>query len=296
MSTSTKWTKIVTLDTYCLNYCVDNLKEKSEYKFRVLAENSIGLSTPAVTENIKLKTHASNISLHTLQKIVIYICIFIFFFNKAVPSPPTAPLEILAIGFNASVFEWGVPESDGGAPLEGYNIAIRDIKKTMWIEVGRVPADIQKFQIKDLQEDHEYLIRIFSRNEIGLSEPLESEEPYKVLPVAGNFYILFIYTLVEKNLLFLYYGENMEVFFFSSQKIFNIFNKDDIYNFSAGTDLADEQRTEITEPTGFSTENTSSWLRENNMDADISSYARAKLLRKDEYFFRIWHYAKKLFK
>lgn len=57
----------------------------------------------------------------------------------------------------------------------------------MWIEVGRVPADIQKFQIKDLQEDHEYLIRIFSRNEVGLSEPLESDEPYKVLPVAGKF-------------------------------------------------------------------------------------------------------------
>ena len=45
----------------------------------------------------------------------------------------------------------------------------------------------------------------------------------------------------------------------------------------------------------FSTENTSSWLREHNMDADIHSYARARLLRKDEYFFRIWHYAKKLF-
>lgn len=46
----------------------------------------------------------------------------------------------------------------------------------------------------------------------------------------------------------------------------------------------------------YSTENTSSWLRDHNMDADISSYARARLLRKDEYFFRIWHYAKKLFK
>lgn len=45
----------------------------------------------------------------------------------------------------------------------------------------------------------------------------------------------------------------------------------------------------------FSTENTSSWLREHNMDADIHSYARARLLRKDEYFFRIWHYAKQLF-
>lgn len=90
------------------------------------------------------------------------------------------------IGVNTSIFEWGIPESDGGAPLEGYNIAIRDLKRTMWIEVGRVSADVQRFQIRDLQEDHEYMIRIFARNEVGLSEPLESEEPYKVLPMIGK--------------------------------------------------------------------------------------------------------------
>lgn len=56
----------------------------------------------------------------------------------------------------------------------------------MWIEVGRVSADVQRFQIRDLQEDNEYMIRIFARNEVGLSEPLESEEPYKVLPTTGN--------------------------------------------------------------------------------------------------------------
>jgi hypothetical protein len=49
------------------------------------------------------------------------------------------------------IVEWGVPETDGGAPLLGYNIAIRDEKKTMWMEVGRVDADVQKFNIKDLQ-------------------------------------------------------------------------------------------------------------------------------------------------
>lgn len=65
--------------------------------------------------------------------------------------------------------------------------------------------------------------------------------------------------------------------------------------FKLGDDFADEPKTH-TEPTGFSTENTSSWLRDHNMDADISSYARAKLLRKDEYFFRVWYYAKSLFK
>lgn len=103
----------------------------------------------------------------------------------AVPSPPTGPLELRQIGPNTSIFEWGIPESDGGAPLEGYNIAIRDLKRTMWIEVGRVGPETQRFHIRDLQEDHEYLIRIFARNEIGLSEPLESDEPYKILPMTG---------------------------------------------------------------------------------------------------------------
>lgn len=87
---------------------------------------------------------------------------------------------------NTSIFEWGIPEMDGGAPIEGYTIAIRDLKRTMWIEVGRVAADVQKFRIRDLAEDHEYLIRIFARNEVGLSEPLESDEPYKVLPTTGT--------------------------------------------------------------------------------------------------------------
>lgn len=103
-----------------------------------------------------------------------------------VPSPPTAPLEMRQIAANTMVIEWGRPESDGGASLEGYKIAIRDAKKTMWIEVGRVSADIQKLNIKDLQENHEYLMRIFARNEIGFSDHLESEEPFKIVPTSGT--------------------------------------------------------------------------------------------------------------
>lgn len=70
---------------------------------------------------------------------------------SAVPSPPTAPLEIRSIGPNSIIIEWGTPESDGGAPLEGYTIAIRDKTKTMWMQVGKVTADVQKLTIKDLQ-------------------------------------------------------------------------------------------------------------------------------------------------
>lgn len=58
-STSSSWSKVVTLDAHCLQYTVDNLKEKCEYIFRVLAENGVGLGAPAVTNNVALKTHAS---------------------------------------------------------------------------------------------------------------------------------------------------------------------------------------------------------------------------------------------
>lgn len=129
----------------------------------------------------------------------IIICFGVFILLiLAVPSPPTAPLEIRTIGPNAIVIEWGIPESDGGAPLEGYNVAIRDTKKTMWMEIGRVSKATQKFTIRDLQEDHEYLIRIFARNEIGLSDPLESDEPFKVLPSGGK-----ITTLPNKHICFI---------------------------------------------------------------------------------------------
>ena len=44
------------------------------------------------------------------------------------------------------------------------------------------------------------------------------------------------------------------------------------------------------------TETLSSWMREANADADIQSYTKSTILRRDEYFFRIWYYASKLFK
>uniref|UniRef100_A0A2A4JBM0 Hemolin n=1 Tax=Heliothis virescens TaxID=7102 RepID=A0A2A4JBM0_HELVI len=219
------WTKVITVSGTVYEHCIENIKEKEELVFRISAENAIGVSLPAESQGVRLEKHAT------------------------VPSPPTAPLEIRTVGSNIVMTSWGTPEWDGGAPLLGYNIAIRDVTKTMWMEVGKVDAHTLKFNIKDLSDNHTYMIRIYARNEIGISEPLESDEPFKVIP-----------------------GEDSH---------------------------ADEEvgeQTEMTEPTSFSTQTTTSWMREHNMDADIRSYARGSLLRRDEYFFRIWHYAKQLFK
>lgn len=53
-----------------MQYCIDNLKEKSEYVFRVLAENEAGLSAPATTENVILKTHASKSILFVFSDLI----------------------------------------------------------------------------------------------------------------------------------------------------------------------------------------------------------------------------------
>lgn len=120
------------------------------------------------------------------------------------PSPPTAPLEIRQIAANTVVISWGRPESDGGAPLEGYRIAMRDTKKTMWMEVARVNAETQKLNIRDLQENHEYLVRICARNEVGLSDPLESDEPVKIIPASGMLFFNSIYSrIIDKDQKFL---------------------------------------------------------------------------------------------
>ncbi|EDS29253.1 myosin light chain kinase [Culex quinquefasciatus] len=195
-------------------------------KFLKEISNDPTLSSTTPTQT---PTHTQNISTDTC----------------AVPSPPTGPLEVRYLGPNINIVEWGIPESDGGAPLEGYSIVIRNVKKTMWMEVGHVAADCQSFNIKDLAEEEEYLIRILAHNEVGASDPLESDEPYKVLP--GG----------------------------------------------APEDTHDETTRDFSEPTAT---NTSSWLREHNMTADIHSYARHKLLRRGEYFFKLWFNAKNLFK
>lgn len=44
-----------------------------------------------------------------------------------------------------------------------------------------------------LQENHKYHIRIFAKNEVGVSEPLETEEPYTIQKPMGKPHVFFIF-------------------------------------------------------------------------------------------------------
>lgn len=67
LTKSSQWSRVATLDSYCLSYCIDNLKETNELNFRVLAENIVGVSAPAYTEPVILKTHASTCSFNVVK-------------------------------------------------------------------------------------------------------------------------------------------------------------------------------------------------------------------------------------
>jgi hypothetical protein len=63
-----------------------------------------------------------------------------------------------------------------------------------------------------------------------------------------------------------------------------------------GEEAREDAKHDDTPSLSFTTETMSSWMRDANMDASIQSYAKSSVLRRDEYFFRIWYYAQKLFK
>ncbi|KAG1672005.1 Titin [Nymphon striatum] len=155
---SSQWVTVVTTEAHVTSFTIPNLSNKYEYNFRVFAENAAGLSPPLESDDgYRLESTADK------------------------PTPPTGPLEMHCTGPSSVMIEWGHPESDGGAPISGYTVVMRDMCRTMWMEVGQVPADTQKLNIKDLQEGHEYMVRILARNEIGVSDPLESEEPIEII-------------------------------------------------------------------------------------------------------------------
>ena len=57
----------------------------------------------------------------------------------------------------------------------------------------------------------------------------------------------------------------------------------DYLDTAIGVGTADKDRTASL---SLSTETLSSWMREANMDANIQSYTKSSVLRRDEYFFR----------
>lgn len=143
-----------------------------------------------------------------------------------------------------------------------------------YLKVGQVSADGQKLQITELEEGHQYLVRVVAKNEVGRSDPLVSEKPILVERPPGEprlhaTYAHLIYW-------FIYIADYVEPKTEDKEK--------------EKEKKEGEKEKDDTPSLSFSTSTSTSWLKESGLKATITSYTRHRLIQRNEYFFKLyWH-------
>lgn len=76
----------------------------------------------------------------------------------------------------AVTIEWKPPLSDGGSPITEYIIEQYEYTTKKWNKISSVDNDTTTYEIENLKHDEVYQFRIIAVNEVGSSEPLESDK------------------------------------------------------------------------------------------------------------------------
>lgn len=146
------WIKVAEVDSHLLTYDVHKLKPNSQYRFRVIACNTIGESDPLESD------------------------VAIMRMNAETPSPPRGPIEVSGMTQDSFVISWKESESDGGSPIIEYLVEIKQSTEKEWKSYGSTTPDVMYLIINQLKHSTGYDIRIRARNMVGDSAYLESVE------------------------------------------------------------------------------------------------------------------------
>lgn len=108
------------------------------------------------------------------------------------PGKPKGPLKVSDVTKNGCKLKWDKPDDDGGKPITAYQVEKLDRSTGRWVPVGRALPEDTEFDVKGLQEGHEYQFRVKAINDEGESEPLETDgtivakNPYEVTDKPGT--------------------------------------------------------------------------------------------------------------
>lgn len=97
------------------------------------------------------------------------------------PEPPEN-VKVGETNEDSVTIYWEPPADDGGKPVTGYIIEKRDMNRRTWAPAGETSE--LKFTIVELIEGQGYMFQVKAVNEIGVSEPTETEQPGK--PISNN--------------------------------------------------------------------------------------------------------------
>ena len=102
---------------------------------------------------------------------------------------PSVPLNlrVTEVYKDFVVLAWDAPEHDGGAPIIGYTVEKRDMKRAAFAKVETVDSNTLTLKVPKLVEGNEYMFRVNAENEIGVSDWTSLTEPVKARLPFGEY-------------------------------------------------------------------------------------------------------------
>lgn len=86
---------------------------------------------------------------------------------------PVRDVKVTDITAETATITWQTPEDDGGKPITLYIVERREANRRTWNKIG--DSTSLEFSVSNLVENNQYVFRIFAQNDVGLSEPTESD-------------------------------------------------------------------------------------------------------------------------
>lgn len=138
---------------------VINLIEGQAYKFRVCAENKVGLSEPVETpESVVAKKPYD------------------------LPGAPSKPTIEKVAGPEVTL-TWTPPDRDGGSPITGYYVERRQLPSSRWVRITDRSVTELTYIATSLLEKQEYEFRVVAENKAGTGPPSVGTMPIRIKPL-----------------------------------------------------------------------------------------------------------------
>ncbi|KAL8565325.1 hypothetical protein ACOMHN_029021 [Nucella lapillus] len=152
-----KWTKV---SSFCHSpKCqVRNLELGTKYEFRVMAENSQGISEPLETAEAILSKLPYD-----------------------APQAPSTP-QLSATTDDSITLTWDAPRKDGGSPIKGYVLEKREKGDKKWTKANVHDITDTEFTVKNLKMNKGYEFRVAAINKAGPGDFSDETKTLKPAP------------------------------------------------------------------------------------------------------------------
>ena len=148
------WKQVGTTTSNITHLEIKGLKKNSSYNFRISAKNSVGLSQALKMEETVTRP----------QKAA----------AKGLPGSPS--VSVTGVTSKSVTLNWSSPINTGGVELTGYIIEKRISTTHKWEKAATVDPSVTQYTIENLKEKSEFYFRVSAENEVGASEPNNTEK------------------------------------------------------------------------------------------------------------------------